>query len=329
MEPTSYAELLACALCRNLCRGHPGAYAAAEALAEAQRDLLLLQLQREVGGEPETRQKSGIRVRSERVEPGFALDVMERKRHASVARNNPQPRFVHHTQTGERRMRSGSVLEHAQVVLAKAPAGEDRVEDVLIKEIEGIVSCAIAHHRALHVYQALRPLPLIEQLRRESGRNNEKAAVHVGLSPQRPETEVVAPVPVEAARKRVGDCYELPGLGSIADQRLESSGDHEIGIEKEHRLGRIGERANQLLEVGRSRARRRQNGSLAIKQTTLLPAEAAVDDHDLVAPSAESERVDQRYRPEEMTRVADAIDSPLDTHARHDMRPTHCAVGKQ
>src|SRR2546423_5782483 len=101
-------------------------------------------------------------------------------------------------------MRSSIVLEHAEIFLSEPPACEDCVEDVLIEEVERIVRRAVAQHRAAHVDETLSALPLIEELWGDGGRDNQKAAVHVCLAPQRPETEAVAPFRVEAVRKRVG-----------------------------------------------------------------------------------------------------------------------------
>ena len=74
----------------------------------------------------------------------------------------------------------------------------------------------------------------------------------------------------------------------------------------------MGERPDDLQEVGSSHGGRDEDLRLLPEERALLVREAAVEQDDLAVPAGQAERVDECDRSEEVVCVADAVDRLLE-----------------
>ena len=102
-------------------------------------------------------------------------------------------------------MRGEPMAQRANLVRPNQRAREDRVQRVLIGEVEGILGRSFADHRPADVDVGLSLLQVAEEAQPEILRNHEEATVHVRLASELAEAEEVAPPRVVPVVEGVGE----------------------------------------------------------------------------------------------------------------------------
>lgn len=210
--------------------------------------------------------------------------------------------------TGKRWVRRESMVENGYLACFER-ARQDRIEYVLVAEVERIGEASPAMPAATDVHQSEPRIPRRQERPLERIGHEQLPGVDVRLSSQLPKPERRRPFRKESivVRRLVDECDDRAPPGEL-DQLCQTSGHDDIRVEEDGDVCRMAKRRKWLQQHNRHILRSGKHDDVVVEEPTLFLRQTRVDDVDGLVMCDQSKGIQERDQADEMMPVARTVE---------------------